>query len=81
MSWYEFTTMPSNRCAEPMHREQRERFLEEVERTGVAKNYSGVRISSSGRRFRIEDVTCWNVVDSAGTRLGQAACYPRWVFL
>jgi 2-aminoadipate transaminase len=81
MSWDEFTSMPSNRCAEPMHREQRERFLEEVQRTGMARDYSGVRISKSGRRFRIENVTCWNVVDSAGVRLGQAACYPRWVFL
>lgn len=81
MSWQEVTTMPSNRCAEPMHREQRERFLQEVERTGMARNYSGIRISKSGRRFRIEEVTCWNVVDSSGVRLGQAASYPRWVFL
>jgi 2-aminoadipate transaminase len=81
MSWAEFTSMPSNRCAEPMHREQREQFLQEVERTGIAVDYSGVRISKFGRRFRIEGVACWNVVDPNGVRMGQAACYPRWFFL
>lgn len=81
MTWDEFTSLPSNRCAEPMHREQREQFLREVAERGVACGYSGVRISKTGRRFRIEDVTCWNVTDSHGTFLGQAACYPRWTFL
>src|SRR5690606_38384781 len=36
MSWEEFTQMPSNRCAEPMHREERARFLAEVEKNGYA---------------------------------------------
>lgn len=81
MSWQEFTSLPSNRCAEPMHREERERFLQQVAERGIATNYSGVRISKSKRRFRIEGVTCWNVFDASGVRLGQAACYPRWVFL
>ncbi len=81
MSWAEFTSMPSNRCAEPMHRDQRERFLTEVRDNGIARGYSGVRISKTGRRFRIEDVTCWNITDDRGERIGQAACYPRWTFL
>lgn len=81
MSWEEFTSMPSNRCAEPMHREQREQFLHDVQKRGIARGYSGVRISKHGRRFRIEDVTCWNVTDDQGMRIGQAACYPRWTFL
>lgn len=81
MTWQEFTSMPSNRCAEPMHREQREQFLKEVGEHGIARGYSGVRISKNGRRFRIEDVTCWNVINDRGERIGQAACYPRWTFL
>lgn len=81
MQWNEFTSMQSNRCAEPMHREQRERFLQEVRERGFARGYSGVRISKTGRRFRIEDVTCWNIYDERGERIGQAATYPRWVFL
>lgn len=81
MTWQEFTSLPSNRCAEPMHREERELFLRDVREKGIARGYSGVRISKSGRRFRIEDVTCWNVLDGRGQRIGQAACYPRWTFL
>lgn len=81
MTWGEFTSMPSNRCAEPMHRDQREQFLKEVREQGIARGYSGVRISKTGRRFRIEDVTCWNITNDSGERIGQAACYPRWTFL
>lgn len=81
MSWEEFTSMQSNRCAEPMHRAQREQFLRDVQQHGIARGYAGVRISKHGRRFRIEDVTCWNVLDDDGVRIGQAACYPRWTSL
>jgi 2-aminoadipate transaminase len=81
MTWLEFTSMQSNRCAERMHRDQREQFLKEVRERGIARGYSGVRISKTGQRFRIEDVTCWNVTNEHGERIGQAACYPRWTFL
>ncbi len=81
LSWQEFTSMPSHRSAEPMLRDERERFLRDVQQHGIARGYSGVRISKRGRRFRIEDVTCWNVMDDRGNHLGQAACYPRWTFL
>lgn len=81
VTWSEFTSMPSTKSAEPMHRDERERFLKDVETHGIARGYSGVRVSKSGRRFRIEDVTCWNVFDENRVRLGQAACYARWTFL
>jgi 2-aminoadipate transaminase len=81
VTWSEFTSMPSTKSAEPMHRDERERFLKEVQTQGIARGYSGIRVSKSGRRFRIEDVSCWNVFDDGGVRLGQAACYARWTFL
>ncbi len=81
MKFEQFTALPSNRCAEPMHRDERARFLAEVEAKGFADGYSGIRISKSGRRFRIDGVRCWNVLDRNGVRVGQAACYPRWTFL
>ncbi len=81
LSWNEFTSMPSHRSAEPMLRDERDQFLSEVQQHGIARGYSGIRISKHGRRFRIEDVTCWNVMDDRGHHVGQAACYPRWTFL
>jgi hypothetical protein len=37
-----------------------------------------MRITKSGRRFWIEDVTMWNLVDDDGIRRGQAAVFLRW---
>jgi hypothetical protein len=47
----------------------------------VVRGYSGVRVSASGRRFRIHDATVWPVVDPAGTALGQAATFTHWEHL
>lgn len=72
---------PSRLTAEPMLREARERLLEQVARDGFASGYEGVRISATGRRFRISGVTVWNVDDDAGAPAGQAATFARWTFL
>jgi hypothetical protein len=40
-----------------------------------------VRISTSGRRFVILNVTIWNVVDADGATAGQAATFADWRFL
>lgn len=73
-----FTRTPSRLTAEPVHRAERERLLERTLRDGFVADYAGVRISRSGRRFRIEQAVVWNVVDAAGVRHGQAAAFDRW---
>ena len=40
---------------------------------GFIRDYAGVRIAASGRRFRIDDAVVWNLVDADGVRHGQAA--------
>lgn len=75
----EFTTLPSRLSAEPGLRAEREHFLEQVRMHGYVADYHGVRISRSGRRFRILEATVWNVTNGAGQRLGQAACFTHWV--
>jgi len=74
-----FTQLPSRYSAEAMLREKREAVLDQVRKHGYVDDYSGVRISSSGRRFRIEQTTIWDVLDEAGKRHGQAATFERWV--
>lgn len=69
---------PSRLTAEPMHREERARLLERTRRDGYVDDYSGVRISRSGRRFSIERASVWNLLDAAGTLHGQAATFERW---
>lgn len=81
MSAAQLVATPSRLTAEPMLREARERLLEQVARDGYVSGYEGVRISATGRRFRISNVTIWNVTDAAGRPAGQAATFARWAFL
>ena len=53
-------------------------MLERVSRDGFIDDYAGVRISASGKRFRIERAVVWNLVDPAGGHHGQAATFSHW---
>ncbi|WP_424363681.1 MEKHLA domain-containing protein [Methylocystis parvus] len=81
MSAEQLLATPSRLTAEPMLREERERLLEQAARDGFFMGYEGVRISATGRRFRISNATVWNVTDAAGRPAGQAATFARWTFL
>jgi hypothetical protein len=78
MLWEQLIQTPSRLTAEPMNRDERARMLAAAEAQGYWSGYRGVRISSTGKRFEIEDATVWNVVDAAGVRVGQAATFTRW---
>jgi hypothetical protein len=71
--WETFVGLPSRLSAEPDRREDRQRLLDAVERDGCFRGYRGRRIAGDGRRFWIEDVTMWNLLDARGVRVGQAA--------
>jgi len=73
-----FTRLPSRYSAEPLQREERDALLARVHERGFIEDYAGVRVSASGRRFRIEQAVVWNLVDEAGERHGQAATFARW---
>jgi hypothetical protein len=78
MDFATLTRTPSRLTAEPVHRDERARLLERTLRDGYVDDYAGIRISSSGKRFRIEQAIVWNLVDAAGARYGQAATFDRW---
>ena len=78
MDWSTFVGTPSRLTAEPMHRDERARLLERTRRDGFVDDYSGVRISRTGKRFRIERAVVWNVIDAAGALHGQAATFDQW---
>jgi hypothetical protein len=81
MSWAELTRTPSRLTAEAPNREERARLLAAVTARGFIDDYSGVRISKSGRRFRIAQATVWNLLDAQNNYAGQAAMFSRWEFL
>ena len=81
MDWDTLTRTPSRLTAEPMQRDERAEFLRRVRERGFIDDYSGIRISSKGRRFRIAQATVWNVTDADGNYAGQAATFSKWDFL
>jgi hypothetical protein len=81
MSWEELTRTPSRLTAEVPNREERAKLLEAVTRRGFIDDYSGVRISKTGRRFRIAQATVWNLISEDGKNCGQAAMFSQWEFL
>lgn len=76
-----FTAMPSRLSAEPLLREERQALLDRVSRDGFIDDYSGIRVSATGCRFRIEQATVWNLIDEQGAIHGQAATFDRWTDL
>ena len=81
MDWEELTKLPSRYTAEAPNREERKRLLAAVTANGFIDDYSGIRISKTGRRFRIEQATVWSLVDENGRLQGQAAMFDEWVQL
>lgn len=78
MDWNAFVRTPSRLSAGPVHRDERARLLEEVARNGYIDNYAGIRVSKSGRQFRIERAVVWNLTDALGRYAGQAAVFSDW---
>ncbi len=81
MRFADFVRLPSRFSAEAVNRAQRVRLLDRVSRDGFIDDYSGIRVSASGRRFRIEQAVVWNLVDAEGELHGQAATFERWTDL
>ncbi len=72
------TSTPSRLTAEPMHRDERAQLMTRAARDGFVDDYRGIRISSSGKRFLIEQAIIWNLIDPEGQRVGQAATFSHW---
>lgn len=81
MDWDTFTQLPSRYSAEPISQEERSRLLAQAKAQGYISDYRGVRISSTGKRFWIEDVILWTVLDELDQPCGQAATFSSWKFI
>ena len=75
LDWTSFVKLPSRYSAEEDERAQRAIFMDAVKKNGYCDNYNGIRVSSTGKRFRINDVIIWNVDDKEGHLTGQAAMF------
>jgi hypothetical protein len=73
--------MPSRLTAEPCERAARSIALAEALDQGRFSGYSGIRVDSSGRRFRISNARIWTLSDDQGMACGQVACFADWWWL
>jgi hypothetical protein len=80
LTWGQLVVMPSRLTAEAPDRDERARLLARVTAQGYIDDYAGVRVSRTGRRFRIQGATVWNLTDGQGRHLGQAATFAHWSF-
>ena len=78
VEWRELVTLASRLSAEPECQTERARLLEQVTVRGFIDDYSGVRISRTGKRFLIRRVIVWNLIDQTGTYHGQGAMFREW---
>lgn len=81
MDWKTFTKLPSKYSAEPMEQSERNQFLQKTAKEGFVRNYNGIRISKSGKRFWIKDAIIWNLMDTNNEYQGQAALFSKWEYL
>ena len=81
MDWDTFIRMPSSDSVDDENRADRAALMARVAQDGYALNCTGVRVSSTGKRFRVEDGIVWNVIDEQGRYYGQAAKFERWDYL
>ena len=75
MTWGEFVKTPSRKTAEPDLRTKRHEMLAVVLKQGYYDHYEGIRVSSTGKQFKIKNAVVWNVNDEDGNYLGQAAYF------
>ncbi|MDO9311437.1 MAG: MEKHLA domain-containing protein [Nitrosomonas sp.] len=81
MDWQQFTQTPSRLTAEPVNREKRARMLEQARTQGYISDYCGVRISSTGKRFLVDQAIIWNIHKPDGITIGQGATFSSWKHL
>ncbi len=78
MELSQFLQTPSRLTAEPMHRDERALLMARTTRDGYVDDYRGIRISSTGKRFEIEQAIVWNLLDGNQQLVGQAATFDDW---
>ncbi len=79
--WAEMVGLPSRLTAPPAERSDRGQALRQAQTAGALDNYSGIRVDSGGRRFRIRGAGVWTLLDGQDGPCGQAARFSDWWWL
>ncbi len=79
--WAEVIGMPSRLTAEPEERPARGKALAFAQQQNALAGYTGIRVDTEGRRFRIEGAKVWTFTKAGGRARGQAAGFSNWTLL
>lgn len=77
MTFNDFTQLESKYSASAISRVERQTLLDKVKKRGFVV-YSGYRISSTGKKFKIKNAKVFDLYDFDGVYYGQAALFNRW---
>jgi MEKHLA domain len=75
VSWEELTNMHSRDTAKPVDQAERAAMMAQVKAKNYIDGYGGIRISKTGKEFKISDGIVWNLFTSNGDFYGQAAWF------
>jgi hypothetical protein len=78
ISWSELTKMYSRETAKSSDRASRSAVMQQVAAQNYVSGYDGIRVSKTGREFRILDVKIWNLFTSDRQLCGQAAWFKTY---
>ncbi len=81
LTWPELIDRPSRLSAGDEQQPNRQLFLETVAKQGYADDYQGIRVTKSGRLFRFQNATLWNLIDNNQQYCGQAAMFNNWAYV
>ena len=76
--------MPSTKSADESDakiQEERRSLLDKAEASGVIRDYSGIRVTSEGRRFKVNGATVWTINDRDGNKTGQAVRFDSFTWM
>ena len=79
--WSAMVGMPSRLWRSCGSAVSRALALQQALNQQAIEGYSGIRISSSGRRFQIQNARLWSLQDPDGHACGQAAAFSDWWWL
>lgn len=82
MSREELVKTPSRKTVQDnLSEEERAKMLQQAKEKGYIDHYQGIRITSTGKLFKIKNAIVWNITNPQGNYLGQAATFGEWEFL
>jgi hypothetical protein len=79
--WDTLVSMPSVATAPPEAVASRAKLMDKVARDNFVADYGGVRVSRTGRLFRIKNATVWRLLDETGGAFGVGAYFRDYEFL